>query len=128
MLRPMASDPAGETGSNPDTALTEPTDKVDGDELPDKTGGVDELPCLTGTLVGSELDLQLLPVNESSQLVEVSVVPDPTLVEKPLEEGRIGVSARKGRMRAEPLPGEKRAFEVNTEDARAAVRAGRDFL
>jgi hypothetical protein len=43
-LGPMAGTPAGHTGSDGDTAYSEPTDKVDGDvdEVPDKTGGIDE--------------------------------------------------------------------------------------
>src|SRR3990172_5119990 len=39
---PMATKPANDAGSNADTAYNEPTDKVDGEEHPDKTGGVDE--------------------------------------------------------------------------------------
>jgi len=41
-LGPMATKPANDAGSNADTAYNEPTDKVDGEEHPDKTGGVDE--------------------------------------------------------------------------------------
>ena len=54
--------------------------------------------------------------------------PDPTRVEQPLEQGRVGVSARQGRMRAEALRGEKRSFDVDTEDARPAVRVCRDLV
>ena len=45
--------------------------------------------------------------------------PDRPAVEQPVEQGEVGVAARRGPVRAEPPRREERALEVHAEDARA---------